>query len=152
MRKRHVPDLKRLGVLFEGNYRRMRQLTAVLEDAQPRYIYLHAAGHYLGQIRLQLVESCKYTDTILLEQIHNSGRWLNNPKMTVRVYHDAGVAEVISCCRYQRIEAVNDYPNRFMHHPDEKTQINAFLAEWLTFCLKFGLAAIDFSHLQTKCD
>jgi uncharacterized protein YqiB (DUF1249 family) len=62
--------------------------------------------------------------------------------MTVRMYHDASVAEVISCHGHDRIEPANAYPNRFMHHPDEKSQVNHFLAEWLSFCLKFGCRAV----------
>jgi len=58
--------------------------------------------------------------------------------LTVRVYHDAAMAEVISCYRERHIAAVNDYPNRFMHHPDEKVQVNSFLADWLDYCLRFG--------------
>jgi len=106
-------------------------------------IELHRGDLYLGRVRVRRLQKARYTETLLLEQIHNRGRWLNNPQMTVRIYHDAGVAEVISCYRYHRIEAVNDYPNRYMHHPDEKVQINGFLADWLDFCLRFGHAPLD---------
>ena len=48
------------------------------------------------------------------------------------------MAEVISCYWQRQIAPVNDYPNRFMHHPDEKVQVNGFLADWLDYCLRFG--------------
>ena len=99
---------------------------------------LHRENHYLGRVRIQVLQTAKFTETLLLEQVHNSGRWLNNPQMTVRVYHDALMAEVISCYRQRQIAPVNDYPNRFMHHPDEKVQVNGFLADWLDYCLRFG--------------
>jgi uncharacterized protein YqiB (DUF1249 family) len=57
----------------------------------------------------------------------------------VRVYHDANTAEVIS---FQE-----DWNNRVMpapedaplFYPDEKEQVNMFLAEWLTLCIETGL-------------
>lgn len=139
MRASHyVPDLARLGALCEANYARLHRLTGLARDDSDAELDLHNGLHYLGRVRLRRLQSARYTDTFLLEQVHAHGPWLNNPQMTVRIYHDARVAEVISCFRYRRIEAVNDYPNRYMHHPDEKVQINAFLAEWLGFCLRFG--------------
>jgi len=137
----YVPDLARLGALCEANYVRLHRLSSIAGDNPDAEFELHNGLNYLGRVRIRLLQSARYTDTFLLEQVHAHGRWLNNPQMTVRTYHDARVAEVISCYRYRRIEAVNDYPNRFMHHPDEKVQINAFLAEWLGFCLQFGHVA-----------
>jgi len=138
MKKKYVPDLIKLGALHEGNYQRLCRLFHIMEDSGEAEFSLHTGHYYVGKVSIKMLESCKYTDTALLEQTAATGRWLNNPKMTVRLYHDAGVAEVISCCRHRRIESVNDYPNRFMHHPDEKNQINQFLSEWLNFCLAFG--------------
>ncbi len=142
-RRRYVPDISRLGALGDSNYLRLMKLLPRDMSDNIVEFQLSARDHYYGLVRIRLIESCKYTDTLYLEQIHNAGKWLNNPQMTVRIYHDANMAEVISCCRNRRIQGVNDYPNRFMHHPDEKIQINAFLAEWLNFCLKFGHANCD---------
>lgn len=136
----YVPDLQRLGALCEANYLRLQRLCAIAGDDDAEF-ELHNGFHYLGRVRISRLQSARYTDTYLLEQVHAQGPWLNNPQMTVRAYHDARVTEVISCYRYRRIEPVNDYPNRFMHHPDEKVQVNAFLAEWLGFCLQFGHVA-----------
>lgn len=142
--RRYVPDLRRLGALCEGNYRRLERLRQVESMGQPCSEFeLHRNDTYLGRVRIQVLQSARYTETLLLEQIHNGGRWLNNPELTVRVYHDAGMAEVISWRREKRIAPVNDYPNRFMHHPDEKVQVNSFLADWLDFCLRFGHAPFE---------
>jgi uncharacterized protein YqiB (DUF1249 family) len=48
------------------------------------------------------------------------------------------MAEMISFYGNRQVAAVNDYPNRFMHHPDEKVQLNGFVADWLDYCLRFG--------------
>ncbi|MBE02639.1 DUF1249 domain-containing protein [Marinobacter lutaoensis] len=137
--KPYVPDLRQLGALCEGNYQRLHRLRQLEVAGCPVSEFeLHREHLYLGRVRIQVLQTARYTETLLLEQTHNAGRWLNNPEMTVRVYHDAAMAEVISCYRDRRIAPANDYPNRFMHHPDEKVQVNAFLADWLDFCLRFG--------------
>lgn len=138
MRARYVPDLCRLGALCEANYLRMEQLTRLADGASPVQFELRRGERYLGRVCFRRIQESRYTDTWMLEQLHNVGRWLNNPRMTVRRYHDARMVEVISCFRHHRVEPVRDYPNRFMHHRDEKVQINAFLADWLGFCLRHG--------------
>lgn len=60
------------------------------------------------------------------------------PKMTIRLYHDARMAEVISNQDIKQVKPRYDYPNSKMHLPDEKEQINQFLKEWLQLCLKLG--------------
>ncbi len=49
--------------------------------------------------------------------------------MTVRLYHDAMVAEVCSSQQIFRFKARYDYPNKKLHQRDEKHQINQFLAD-----------------------
>ncbi|QSP96070.1 DUF1249 domain-containing protein [Marinobacter salinisoli] len=142
--KPYVPDLRRLGALCDGNYQRLRRLRQLELNGQSISAFeLRRENLYLGRVQIKVLQTAKYTETLLLEQIHNAGRWLNNPEMTVRVYHDASQAEVISCYRDRQIAPVNDYPNRFMHHPDEKVQVNGFLADWLDFCLRFGHLPMD---------
>lgn len=59
----------------------------------------------------------------------------------VRLYHDASVAEVVKCQRYQQFKPRYEYPNVNMHHVDEKAQMNRFLGELLTHCLSYGRVA-----------
>jgi uncharacterized protein YqiB (DUF1249 family) len=144
--RRYVPDLRRFGALCDGNYMRLHRLRKLEADGVPVSEFeLRRQDQYLGRVRIQVLQVAKFTETLLLEQIHNAGRWLNNPQLTVRVYHDAAMAEVISCYRDRQIAPVNDYPNRFMHHPDEKVQVNSFLADWLDYCLRFGHLPMEHS-------
>ena len=62
------------------------------------------------------------------------------PRLTVRLYHDARSAEVVEYQRARHFNAVYDYPNRDMRQPDEKAQVNRFLGEFLSVCLKHGVA------------
>jgi len=59
----------------------------------------------------------------------------------VRLYHDANVAEVVKCQRYQSFSPRYEYPNVDMHQIDEKAQMNRFLGELLTHCLSHGRVA-----------
>jgi len=138
LKRKYVPDLVSMGANFEGNYRRLIKLLNLLDKSSGADILLNVGERFVGRVTISLLESTKYTDTLLLEQTAAAGKWLNDPAMTVRLYHDASVAEVISCKGHSRIQGCNDYPNKFMHHPDEKSQLNAFLAEWLGFCLLHG--------------
>ncbi|HBX56798.1 MAG TPA: DUF1249 domain-containing protein, partial [Pseudomonas sp.] len=52
--------------------------------------------------------------------------------------HDARMAEVISAQSARRFRSIYPYPNAAMHQPDEKTQLNLFLGEWLSHCLACG--------------
>jgi len=63
---------------------------------------------------------------------------LLQPRMVMRLYHDARVAEVISSQDIHHVKPRNDYPNVLMHLPDEKQQINQFLKEWLQLCFELG--------------
>lgn len=139
LKKRYTPDIAELGATCEANYLRLGKLRpAELDACDTLHYELFAEGHYLGLITLSLKERSRYTDTILLEQTHAAGRWLNNPHMLVRVYHDASMAEVVSAQGHLHIDGFNEYPNGNMHLPDEKSQLNRFLAEWLAICLRFG--------------
>jgi len=91
--RRYVPDLRQLGALCDGNYRRIARLRQLEAGGQPVSEFeLRRQEQYFGRVRIDILQTARYTETLLLEQVHNSGRWLNNPEMTVRVYHDAGMA------------------------------------------------------------
>ena len=53
--------------------------------------------------------------------------------MTVRMYHDAKVAEVVNCSGRGGFEPEYGYPNKLMLQRDEKRQVNQLLGEWLDF-------------------
>jgi uncharacterized protein YqiB (DUF1249 family) len=89
------------------------------------------------EVRMLVTERAPYTSMLDIRQSHRSLTQLDS-RMTVRVYHDAGVAEVASFDGCYRVQAKNDYPNQKMHQRDEKQQWNRFLGEWLQHCLTQG--------------
>ena len=89
-------------------------------------------------VEIEIVEAFKYTTTLEIRQKPVFGKWMTNPSMLVRVYHDASTAEVISYQGHRNLQSRYEQPNAKMYHSDEKMQVNMFLGEWLTHSLKVG--------------
>ncbi len=89
-------------------------------------------------VEVRVIETFKYTTTLEISQRPASGGWLTNPSMQVRLYHDASTAEVTVYQNHRNFKPHYTQPNPAMYQPDEKSQINRFLGEWLTLCLQAG--------------
>jgi len=139
LRERYRVDLVELQAACEANYARLMQLIPSMREAVgvQRRVALSQGDLHLGVLALHVLETCPYTSTIEVRQEH-SLPWLPVPRMEVRVYHDARMAEVVGAQRARRFRGVYPYPNEAMHQPDEKTQLNLFLGEWLSHCLACG--------------
>ena len=132
----------------EANYARIMQLLPDMEHVDRRHFGVELAGSAPLQFQIVVTERCKYTTMIDISQLPaNAGHgqpWLQSedatPFFSLRVYHDARMAEVIAYNRHQRLHPSYDYPNDNMYHRDEKAQLNTFLGEWLSHCLKYGHA------------
>ncbi|MGX5221052.1 DUF1249 domain-containing protein [Pseudomonas segetis] len=138
IRDRYRVDLVELQTACEANYARlMRLLPAMREEPSARRVAVSQGEKLLGVLALDVLENCPYTSTIRVRQEH-SLPWLPVPALEVRVYHDARMAEVVGAESSRRFRGVYPYPNADMHQPDEKTQLNLFLGEWLSHCLACG--------------
>ncbi len=138
LRERYRVDLVELQTACEANYARlMRLLPHMRQHSQSRRVALSQGEHLLGVLALDVLESCPYTTTLCVRQEH-SLPWLPVPQLEVRVYHDARMAEVVGAENERRLHIRYPYPNAAMHQPDEKSQLNLFLGEWLSHCLACG--------------
>ncbi|WP_010488428.1 DUF1249 domain-containing protein [Pseudomonas sp. S9] len=138
IRDRYRVDLVELQTACEANYARlMRLLPAMREEPSARRVAVSQGEKLLGVLALDVLENCPYTSTIRVRQEH-SLPWLPVPALEVRVYHDARMAEVVGAKSPRGFRGVYPYPNADMHQPDEKTQLNLFLGEWLSHCLACG--------------
>ncbi|WP_192980211.1 DUF1249 domain-containing protein [Pseudomonas sp. EggHat1] len=138
LRERYRVDLVELQAACEANYARlMRLLPNMREHTESRRVALSQGEHLLGVLALDVLESCPYTTTLCVRQEH-SLPWLPVPQLEVRVYHDARMAEVVGAENARRLNIRYPYPNAAMHQPDEKSQLNLFLGEWLSHCLACG--------------
>jgi uncharacterized protein len=127
-KKRYRVDLPELISQGEQNYARLMRLMRTLGDAD--HIRLTVGAQAERTLDVQVLERCRYTTEISLQQdtLH---ALLPGPALTVRLYHDARLAEVTEATPFRRVPARHDYPNPAMHQRDEKQQWNRFLGEWL---------------------
>lgn len=141
-------DLSARMAVCDANYLRLLKLMPDFVLGQSRVILLPALRpddqEAMHRLELSVVESFRYTSTVSLaliveEQVPD---WYLSPRMLVRLYHDAGTAEVVGYqdqANFKAVYAEDDMP-RFSW--DEKNQLNLFLAEWLTLCLEGGLGRL----------
>ncbi|KFD17088.1 putative cytoplasmic protein [Tatumella ptyseos ATCC 33301] len=137
MTQRYTPDFPEMMRLNETNYAQLRRLLPREEREGESITYQINSARY----RLTIEESTRYTTRINLCQTAPAVSYWSLPAMSVRLYHDARVAEVCSTQQIYRFKARYDYPNNKLHQRDEKHQINQFLAEWLRYCLLQGTMA-----------
>jgi len=125
----------------ESNYQRLRQVFPDMAVDQRRLGLTNSPDR---EVLLSVKERTPFTTLLVIEErvkpSSGSGRadWHKPPVLTVRMYHDAKLAEVVSCDAMRGIKPKNEYPNRKMLQRDEKAQWNRFLEEWLTVCQKQG--------------
>lgn len=139
MKRKYVPDLTQQMAICQLNYGRILRLLPEMQASARRQFSLSYQAREV-QVSLWVEEAFRYTSTVVMQQTQTGGSpWLESPDIVVRLYHDARMAEVV-CTRRRQLSGVYHYPNEQMHQPDEKYQLNQFLAEWLNQCLRFGCA------------
>ena len=89
-------------------------------------------------VEISILEAFRYTTTLEIVQHPGLQTWMTNPSMLVRAYHDANTAEVISYQGHRNFKPRYPQPNPKMYHADEKMQVNQFLGEWLSHCMREG--------------
>lgn len=136
--KKYVPHLPSILATCENNYVCMLKL---LPDCDTQDLSYQFEINDKLKYQIKIIDSSRYTSTLEMSQITvNTPRFLS-PSMTIRLYHDAKVAEVLQAQRTSKLEPVYEYPNASMHLRNEKFMVNVFLAEWLHFCLTQRLAS-----------
>ncbi|EIC82926.1 putative dehydrogenase [Serratia sp. M24T3] len=134
MIKRYVPDFPEMMRLCETNFAQLRRLLPRNDEVGQTVTYQVTNATY----QLKILESTRYTSLVEIKQTVPAVSYWSLPSMSVRLYHDAMVAEVCASQQIFRFKARYDYPNKKLHQRDEKHQINQFLADWLRYCLAHG--------------
>jgi uncharacterized protein YqiB (DUF1249 family) len=148
--KSYRPNLVSLMTLCANNY---MLLLKILADksvvGETRHFFISDFLAYSVTVK----EVTRYTSVISFEQdslnlptphsIPNIVANAFHPRMTIRLYHDARVAEVLSTQDIRQVKPRYEYPNTQMHQQDEKQQTNQFLNEWLHLCLHLGQVNIE---------
>jgi len=141
--KKYKPQLATLMNLCDVNYMLLIKLLADKEEVgQARKFFI---SDFLSYV-VTVTEVTRYTTLITMSQdTIEMGKELSQlfqPKMVIRLYHDARMAEVITSQNIRQVKPRYDYPNSKMHLPDEKQQINMFLKEWLQLCHELGQVTV----------
>ncbi len=150
VKTRYKVDLPGQMAECEANYYRLLKLMPRYQLADDwRFALDQGNRHQYLQIRI--LERSRYTTTVQLAQLDirlpEATDWLQLPKLTVRLYHDARLAEVLAWEGHKRLRPRYDYPNQAMYHSDEKAQLNRFLGEWLSLSLQQGLSEAAITSL-----
>lgn len=145
-------DLSAQMAVCDANFIRILQLLPSIEFGVKRDIsfnnQLNLNSRHQASLTttIEVIESFKYTSTIRIANLSqpstiNTDSYYQAPEMLIRMYHDAKTAEVISYQQARYFKSKYPLPNKTMYQADEKEQINFFLSEWLSFCLKEGLCS-----------
>lgn len=137
-KKRFTTDLAGMQSQCDNNYLYLMQLIADWDAFDCIEFAIDAVNSPASKVIIRLLERNPYTTTLSVEQQDVLLPWVSGPLLSVRVYHDARMAEVISWDRHRNLQAKYQYPNKHMYLPDEKTQLNQFLGEWLKQCRTYG--------------
>lgn len=143
LNKKYSVDLAAQMAECEANYARIMQLLPDMEASDGREFGVERPGATPLRLCIRVTERCKYTTMLDIEQLAPpvqaiSGVPVMAATFSLRIYHDARMAEVVAFNRHRTIQPQYDYPNENMYHRDEKVQLNRFLGEWLSHCLKYG--------------
>lgn len=126
---------------------RLMKLLADAEAGDECVVNIEQNGHQ-ATVAINVLEVHPYTTMLDIRQSGLSPHWVQPPNMQVRMYHDANMAEVLGYQGQKRFEGRYQYPNPTMRLPDEKTQLNRFLADWLGHCLQFGQVNAPFTYMS----
>ncbi len=142
-------DLKNFMARCETNYVRLCQIFPSMAEESDRRLGL--TSDHRREVLLSVKERTPYTTLLTIVERTTVSLdvgdgidsnplpvWCRAPVLSVRLYHDASLAEVVGCDEARGVHPNNPYPNRQMLQRDEKAQWNKFLEEWLVVCVKHG--------------
>ena len=129
-------DFVSLMTVYESNYVRLKQMVPALRTLQGTHLSLIDNDCRLA---LRLEEQAAYTTTFNLTYVFTTeaGEFAD-PDLTVRVYHDAHLAEVLACARWHRHRILASLSNTLKREPNDRWRRNMMLNKWLEYCLDCG--------------
>ena len=141
-RREYSVDLGSHMAQCDANYHRLVRLFPDLRDSGSKDFRLHLPN-FDADVVFTVRDKGPYT-TVLDMTVRTEHKWMGMatmPEMSIRVYHDAQSAEVISYQNQNRFHGKYEYPNTRMRQRDEKVQVNRFLGEFLTLCFERGASS-----------
>lgn len=118
----------------------LRLMPAMREAAERRFVVVSPSG-MTSEVTLTVRERGPFTTVLDIVESQATDGWVMPMCASVRLSHDARVAEVVAFRRQRRLQARYAYPNPDMLQPDEKLQVNRLLGEWVQHCLRWGCSS-----------
>ncbi|MDG4548902.1 MAG: DUF1249 domain-containing protein [Candidatus Contendobacter sp.] len=126
--------------LYERNYINIRRLLPVMPRGRAECVSQTPGGL---DLHLRVTERCRYTSELILTYRfgQDDGSTIAEPNLSIRVYHDARQAEVMTAHPRHHPAFAIDAP---AHQRPEgillstRWRINRFLYKWLSYCLRQG--------------
>jgi hypothetical protein len=122
-----------LMTLYESNHARMRQLAGNL-----RRLPESAASRSAQDLDLYLLveERARYTTSLHMTYWFEDGlERTADPDLRLRIYHDARLAEAVSCADAPRHAALRGVWRPAVSAMEQRWNLNILLNKWLEFCL-----------------
>lgn len=124
-------DFVSLMDMYEDNFIKLRKLIPQLEQIE-HHCVSSVPGHL--DLHLKIIERSRYTTTLILSYCFEEQQSLQmQPNLKIRVYHDAGLAEVMSGRLHHGRLLLEHLPSDALK---QKWQLNRFLSKWLKYCLR----------------
>lgn len=140
----YVVDLKHHHSQCELNFHLAMGLVQNCRSGMREWQFELPTPSYPLSVKIILLDSAPYTSTFKITQTCNEYSYLHLPILTVRLYHDVEMAEVVAWDNHKHWYPVYSYPNNKMYHRDEKLALNRFFGEWLVHCRKLGISSAGF--------
>lgn len=122
-----------LMALYESNHARLRQLLGNVSSLPPSTLSSSATDLSLHVTR---AERCRYTTSLYMTYQFESAEGIEcDPNLLLRVYHDARLAEALSCCEQPRHQALRGLLLPASSELDRRWSLNIMLNKWLEYCL-----------------
>lgn len=118
--------------LYESNYLRLRWLVPDIESLHRDYVSTATADFPLY---LTVKEICRYTTTLHLTYLFDDGGIsVADPDLDIRIYHDARLAEAMSCRNCRRHELLKRFDTAHGSELERRWTRNMMLNKWLEYC------------------
>lgn len=122
--------------LYESNYHRLKWLID-----EPESFVGEQQSTVPGDctLHLRLIERSRYTTTLHLSYyFQQDEHWIADPDMTVRLYHDARMAEALACSREHRHEILRQFRTGEGNEIQRRWARNMLLSKMLEYCADCG--------------
>ena len=124
--------------LYESNYVKLRLLASELEWVTDVLVSSSSRDH---DLHVEVVRREPYTTTLRLTYwFQEVGcESIADPDLLLRIYHDARLAEAVSCADFHRHAKLRELTARRAHTElDRRWRLNMMLNKWLDYLFEVG--------------